>query len=368
MCAADNPCLDAFYCSATTNGTCLSKRTLGQACSPQDVCLSGLSCRSTLGVVVSPSSSICVTTAKLGEACGPTTFCDNAAGLFCGSKNVCRVPGQTSDYCATDSECASGLYCVGGTCNPPGGYGAQCTSNKNCKTDFVCDTHSPSPTNGQCVQKGGSGSSCPCLSGFDCVDSICAARGGVNSFCGSAHYPRCSDNLICTGGGVSTPGTCKALGGVGDFCSSNGSGWPPCATGLTCSSTNHCAAGLGEGGDCWGTRSSLPCAEGFICVVKSGKGSCTSTCSSINGTLCGTSNNYACRYTPGIHLGDKPMSCIRKLPYGSGCVSDNDPYSAPCMTDLFCSPSLTSCQFRSLKGESCSMDGVSMPRRIIRPE
>lgn len=364
-CSADAPCVSTLTCSSPTGGTCEAKRALSEKCSKAYPCQPGLTCFSSSGVVGTTDGGICVTTVGLGAPCGLNAFCDPSKGLFCGSKNVCRTPGVQDEYCAEDGECSPGFLCNNLACSVPRGNGFKCQKDAHCVDGFFCDGRSNSKTYHQCILKGGDGAPCPCLAGHTCTyqpgvfaEAKCTRDHNQGEQCGGP-FGRCAGDLVCFGFGMSGLGTCTALGGVTSKCAKSGDWLSPyagCAPGLFCNFLGRCEAGRPDGGDCWGTFGG-PCAEGLSCYVEGPFGHCTASCPQINHETCANSDNFACRqvrYT----WGKVRYECTRKLPFGAKCTSDVDNFDPPCQKELFCSPSLKTCQFRSKAGEPCQTNGT----------
>ena len=356
-CSAEAPCLSAYNC---VDEVCAPKPGFGEACSPSNPCGDGMVCVSRVGVVGLPGSR-CEQVVPLGGECGMQAFCDATQGHFCGSKNVCRTPGLPGEYCVADGECAAGLMCNSGSCSAAVGSGKPCERDVHCSEALYCKESFGAKA---CSQKGVDGAPCPCLAGHACMIDVIAGKGQCKRLsaagepCGRTPYAGCAEGLVCHGGGVLTPGSCRALGGSGSPCTTTGSFGPsfhpPCASGLYCS-FGFCAAGAGEEGDC-GRPFGKPCASGLNCQHSSGGfARCTSQCSGLYNQRCGGSDNFACRLRSSWPT--TTYGCVAKLQFGQPCVSDSDQVAPPCDNSLFCSPSLKTCQFRSLGGEACSTDG-----------
>lgn len=105
----DNVCYGNLYCDAS--GTCRNLPGLGESCS------AFTSCR---GVDLVCSNGLCVLRSDIGEACSGSQPCQ--PGLFCTSElndsnPVCAPPGGTEAPCADPSQCESYL-CSGDTGQP----------------------------------------------------------------------------------------------------------------------------------------------------------------------------------------------------------------------------------------------------------
>ncbi len=363
-CRADDPCVDSLVCSNPAGGVCEKKRALGEGCSPSDPCQDGLTCFTAIGVVGSTSGT-CRATVGLGKPCDISTFCDSSQGLFCGSQGICRAPGTQGEYCAQDGECSPGLLCNSRSCSVPHGRGGTCQIDKHCQEGLICDQQAGSATKGTCLVKGGEGAACPCAAGFSCIHrgygqaSACKADVASGGGCGGV-FGVCAAGLECAGGGVSGIGTCRPLARLNDLCSgllTAVKGNPRCAPGLFCNRVGQCEAGRTEGEECSGPFGG-PCAEGYACTYQNGIGRCTASCSrsSMNNPTCGQSAQYACRQIREAWF-EPAFKCFPKLQFRSICTPSFDSFTPPCQDDLFCSPTLMTCQFRSRRGEPCSLDG-----------
>jgi hypothetical protein len=177
-------------------------------------------------------------------ACAPSDYCDSAT-------SKCKARSAASGTCDPDKGpfCQPGLYCIGTTCQAPGGgLGAACAS-------------------------GLFGSSCD--DAFHCDDTAkCAARQADGGTCAS--FDACDDGLDCVGlvvdqstGAVTTNGACKAYLDVGGACDSTlaESG---CPGGTACDAKSHTCARVGvAGADC--NTGNLYCREGLYCDGTPGK-------------------------------------------------------------------------------------------------
>jgi len=134
--AAGDPCTGDDQCPAPLacgDGRCRSAQgALGESCyllSPW-TCQDGLACLETVGEA---HVGTCGPPRALGEPCAASDQC--GAGLVCRVEGRCGVPGLLGAACAVpvveidwEVECATGLECVAGTCQPlPAQVGAPCS-------------------------------------------------------------------------------------------------------------------------------------------------------------------------------------------------------------------------------------------------
>ena len=72
--------------------------------------------------------------------------------------------------------CPQGLYCGGGSCQPPSLRGENC----------------------------GYPNHAPCLSGFYCIRNVCRDAGGNGDYCGQPTHPPCKSGYFCVFGQCTT--------------------------------------------------------------------------------------------------------------------------------------------------------------------
>lgn len=119
-------CARGLVCAA---GACskparVQDRDLGEACDWRATCREGLACR----------AELCVALPGPGEEC-PDRECDPRSS-FCDSTQTCREPGEIGASCAAQEECVS-AYCPNGTCQLPPKKGEPCTFR--CADGLFCD-------------------------------------------------------------------------------------------------------------------------------------------------------------------------------------------------------------------------------------
>jgi hypothetical protein len=181
--AATPTCINNICAAKPTSGT----KGIGEACSADSECLSGLVCDKGKCDVMSQAT---------GAACKENDDC--AAGLIC-QANQCVsgvAPDDGGAGCNDNGDCGDGGFiCVGGqcvagtapddagttsddagggqACGPMGG-GASCNDNGDCGTGGKCVSGQCAPTN------------VPCPSGMTCVSNVCQPPAGGGSDAGTS--------------------------------------------------------------------------------------------------------------------------------------------------------------------------------------
>ena len=179
--------------------------------------------------------------------CGPRTCaagietlvptCNGTGSCIAGRTQSCGTYLCSGDACAVsctgDAQCASGAYCLAGTCRPHEPDGTTCSSARACQsgfcTDGQCCQMASCPVGSRCVGPGGTcsdkralGVACAaaaeCGSGF-CADGVCCdsactaecrrcdgASAGqcqvINNGRDANSMPPCNAPRRCTEGGV----------------------------------------------------------------------------------------------------------------------------------------------------------------------
>lgn len=103
---------------------------------------------------------------------------------FCAANRTCRPPSSEGESCVA-ANCAVGLFCGGGVCEPLLDLGSPCSASFQCAEGLFC-----APGSGMCEQRRGLDESCTsssaCVAGTTCLPGTCAAG---NS---------CFDNTDCS--------------------------------------------------------------------------------------------------------------------------------------------------------------------------
>jgi len=205
-CYLDEECGPGLRCDrspASPCGTCMTKRTTGEACSRDAEC--AWLTADAVGMCI---SGICMT---VSDAARFATI-----GERCGLVNV----GTTS---AASTTCATGLYCTNNgsavlSCVEPGGLGAECIG-VTCGPGLACQGRACRPVQSASLLGELCGSSpdgdtfisCEATTRLTCVDSRCAARPALGEPCGGA-APACAS-------GICRAGVCGPPGDSGSACS-----------------------------------------------------------------------------------------------------------------------------------------------------
>ncbi len=339
---------------------------------------------------------------NLGVNCNPVgggggfgeCNCTAPQDSICGQ---CRTPvglGQPCKGECSQTPCASGLLCSGGTCvdtlNFSGtGPGAICgvfpNAATNCGTGFYCRSKScpESIADGydHCsayVQQGDAcGASDPCEQcepGTSCVDGFCAASCNGT---GSA-----ADCAVMCGGQLPL---CLALGtdgsgdpeNIGDPLDNGGYCYRTCAsgTGAACNGANPCCdfGNACAGGSCCQTDNSYKlggnqcssngdCCAGYLCrqqqngVISAGGPSACVSCGLTNGTNC-TTDSQCCQGS-GYHClqpsgGPGQTTCQTCHHDDTYCGGGSDCCSGQCTMNL--------CVPKCNEGASCTVPGAKGP-------
>lgn len=258
-CANDDECVDEGFCEAapgTSPGRCRAKSAEGGTCELPTTpslttvsrgCLDPLYCA--IGKV---QTLVCVPRVRVrpGERCGVGLRCPD--DFHCGQGYLCEagVPEgagcstwQMCSYgtCEEVTECATGLGCRDGTCQPRVADGGECEVANDCQAGSYCEGRACTPRKGakaaclgsdECLSTlscGASGTCEPraeegdtCLASRDCQEHLkCESRGTCRT--PAPKGDPCSDLVMCAGGLFCDPSgrTCVDLRPVGGFCASS---------------------------------------------------------------------------------------------------------------------------------------------------
>ncbi|AKF10137.1 hypothetical protein DB32_007286 [Sandaracinus amylolyticus] len=243
-------CAPGLVCDEETS-RCQTPRLEGEPCdeTPFDDrsdCAPGLRC---VGVCVAPRAE--------GASCERTNECDAdlacvdgrcaparhegcaecASGEQCGlSIGRCRPRLDEGEACAENDECARELACVRGRCAPRGLVGEPGTcewTETTCAAGLWCE-------GGTCQPFPGEGEACSellrlCAEGLECVSSRCTALPGAGEPCVEG---ACTSGLVC-----GADGTCRAAR-LGEACALD-----ECEPGTHCD-RDVCVADLATGASC----------------------------------------------------------------------------------------------------------------------
>jgi hypothetical protein len=197
---------DGVYCKEgpgyACTGVCTARLPIGSPCdqssSADDRCIKSASCDS--------KTKTCVPTPAApgeGDTCGAPNEPSCAKGFYCDrtvpdagvGMGVCRAR-KTSGGCSLDSDCATGLRCIGTPtmCTTPRAVGQACTPGAR-----ECDLWSHCSADGKCTSAGAA------------IGQPCGTVGGELVPCAQGGY---CDVAALAG----TAGTCQALKHDGDAC------------------------------------------------------------------------------------------------------------------------------------------------------
>jgi hypothetical protein len=124
------PCQDGLFCDST--GVCASQKPRGASCVDAGACQDGLVC----------FGGKCAPWLDIGSACTTSSPSGCPASESC-IANSCAAVGNDragpDRACATDGDCADGLWCQGHFCAYRIGVGGPCASDNGCATGLRCD-------------------------------------------------------------------------------------------------------------------------------------------------------------------------------------------------------------------------------------
>lgn len=184
-------------------------------------------------------------------------------------------------------------------------------------------------------------------------DRVLVGRLAVGASCADAGD--CAPGLACVADGGACPGTCRALGALGDHCDAE---LAPCGDGLTCEpgrdGDGRCMKAQVALGEPCVTTTQCPalgyCEDlevGAVCVPRVGRGQ-----------TCGDDDQCAAAdYCKIITLGDELAletgTCAARIAEGGAC----DPLVGGCVGELVCDEASDTCQPVPVHaGESCVAD------------
>ncbi len=280
-----DPSLFCLYTPGEDVGSCQPLVKLGDACTQENSCKSGLFCKRTTlgepGACASPQDA-----AAEGEPCvSAPVACQ--PGLHCVTGDhypdgVCRVPRVIGESCDKAAPCQGELACVHGVCAARLGEGKSCDVDEACASgscrEGICQTQTNSAQLGQscsfqsCVAGLRCGATKVCepleVVGLDeeCQGKACAAglacsyfpvNGARRCLLPPPAGQPCIDYMMCEASaacdswqGLEDPGTCVPRHGVGEAC--------PCLDGLVCDG-DRCASPGALDQPC-------PCIAPLMCV------------------------------------------------------------------------------------------------------
>jgi hypothetical protein len=170
--------------------TAFGKQTVGMPCAFPLECANGTTC---LGYTTTTEGT-CKTIPTAGQACGPLVVDggDSALGFATAGTSECSVDsncvngvcvarGQSGATCGSDSECVSPLECRIGKCStaPRGGVGSACGRELDCVLGLYCRNDNT------CQTRKTAGAACSVNTiGTECL-GYCQGDGGAQGACAS---------------------------------------------------------------------------------------------------------------------------------------------------------------------------------------
>jgi len=221
-CTTDFQCGYTFYCSG---GACLAKKGLGATCTTASECatgncVDGYCCNA-------PCNGAC----QACDVAGAEGKCANVpAGSPHGARTCtpsiyCGPAGACSSTCSNNTDCATGLICLGGTCTTKKVNGSSCVDVGECASGNC--------VNGTCCDK-------PCFG--ECES--CRETGAVGTCKLKPASATCGING-CSGAFLVTTGTCS---GASNTCLP--SSITPCPNSLKCADATACKTSCASDVDC----------------------------------------------------------------------------------------------------------------------
>ncbi len=133
-CSSSAVCGTAYRCDTGTS-TCVLKNDLGAACAaPTDCksnnCVDGVCCNT----ACTGNCQACDLAGTLGT-CSSVNSGSPHGPRTCSPYGVCSL-GACSSTCTDSTQCATGFFCVGGTCTNKKNPGEGCGSGAECKSGF----------------------------------------------------------------------------------------------------------------------------------------------------------------------------------------------------------------------------------------
>ncbi len=360
-----------------------------------------------------------------GAAVSDINVCDGQGGCRAGPATICApfncdsATNRCASTCKSNTDCASGILCVNGSCGlKPNG--AVCTKSDECKSTFCADGVCCNVAcKGPCVscdQQGRGGTCWPTDVGSPDPHNVCAVQApatcGTTGTCdgvgGCARFaaqilctaPACSGDRLIAGGTCDGLGTClqpgmmdctpyKCADGAcinrcasdndcvaGRVCQSGSCGkksnGQPCTGAVDCAS-NHCVDSVCCEQACTGACRScaLPTSLGSCRPVPAGNDDSRNMCATQPASTCGTDGKCdgagGCRrHRPGTVCAPERCANNRYTPESTcsatgTCVAPND---------IACVP--YACNGSKCFG-ACTLDancssGQRVRRQLVRPE
>jgi hypothetical protein len=263
----------------------------------------------------------------IDDDAGTGAACRNSKD--CPTDQVCDPTAHACVQCVSNSDCMTGLVCMGSRCQAPA---AMCMNSLDCTADPkapICDS-----STGKCV---GCVVAKDCPTSNDCIDHACKA------------FTMCANSLDCPSGQVcdTTRQRCVECVGTNDCPMTSKCVGNVCRA--KCTSDTMCTAmgqlcDLGQG-ICVQCIAANDCKPDQFC---SG-GMCVADVCNAGSTSCMANAVVTCR-ADGSGYGS-PVSCGSQV-----CVPSAT--SASCK-DHLCTPSVTACSSTGEQVIKCATDGLS---------
>lgn len=290
-------------------GVCNRHLGLGDECNrTQNECPEPLQCQGQ-----------CVQVGKLGAPCKSQTYLVCGDGMKC-RNNRCISEVGYGAVCGSNSTCRSGLFCNYGHCHVNVGLGESCGFQfSRCIVGSTC-------LNGRCLKVLRTGQLCDaphsqCTNSDKCVQTEpsqpkrCHRVLGARGYC-SRRFVACTTGLGCVG--PPRRKFCLAPQKIGASCQKTDHSYFYCGKGLVCDGTGSrgiCKRVVDTGMECG--NKNVVCAEGFTCVIESGKKVCKGDKLEL-GEDCGN-NSKSCLKDLVCATDDGGRKCTRVLGINSDC-------------------------------------------------
>jgi len=329
-CGADGDCksthcAQGVCCGTTCTGNCQSCAIAGSAgtcinvpagqdplsqCADQTAasCKTNGFCDGLGACQLYPASTVCGTNSCASGVEAVAGKCDGAGTCQTGTTQACNAyvcdsTGVCKTTCTASTDCATGYFCIGGSCTKKAG-GATCSADSDCGTGHcaqgVCCNTACTGTCMSCALTATNGTCTAIAAGADplnqCTDvgstNPCGTNGSCNGAGACQFYPAgttCGAAASCTGSTLTQgrtcdgAGTCRAATTVmcDPFECGTGACKTTCSTSTDCVSPNSCVSNscgkLPPGAVC---TAGTVCASGFcaqgVCCNSACAGICTS--------------------------------------------------------------------------------------------
>jgi hypothetical protein len=298
-------CAQGVCCATTCTGTCKSCAITGSAgtcisvpagqdplaqCADQlaPSCKTNGSCDGNGACQLYASGTVCGTNGCTAGTATAAGKCDGAGTCQAGATSTCNAyvcdatAGVCKSSCTLDTDCATGYFCLGGTCGKKS-PGATCAADSDCTSSHcaqgVCCNNACSGTCMACNLAGSNGTCSVIPAGTDplnqCADqkatNVCGTNGSCDGAGACQFYPAggaCGNAASCTVSTLTLGQTCDGKGSCrtattqmcDPFECGTGVCKTTCTTNADCVSPNSCT-----GGSCGKLPPGSPCSAGTAC-------------------------------------------------------------------------------------------------------